>query len=277
MSGKLFVVGTPIGNLGDISPRALETLESVDFIAAEDTRVTLKLLNHFEIKKPLVSYFEHNKEERGPAIIQRMLGGESCAIVTDAGMPAISDPGEDLVRLCIEHGIPTESVPGPCAFATALALSGMPSRRFTFEGFLPMEKGERREVLESLEKERRTVILYEAPHKLANTLADLLSVLGDREIAVVRELTKIHEEVIRTTLSEAAERYSREQAKGEFVLIIRGAEQEKKEAMTLEQAAAYAASLVEDGESKTNAAKQAAKESGFRKGEIYKLLLEEEM
>lgn len=275
MSGVLYVVGTPIGNLGDISPRALETLEKADFIAAEDTRVTLKLLNHFDIKKPLVSYFEHNKNEKGPQIIQRLLGGESCAIVTDAGMPAISDPGEDLVRLCIKNGIRTEAVPGPCAFVTALAVSGMSSRRFTFDGFLPVEKNERREYISSLIKERRTVILYEAPHKLANTLSDLYSALGNRSIAIVRELTKIHEEVIRTDLMQAAERYSKEQPKGEFVLIIEGAPEEKAEGMTLEQAAEYARELVEGGESKTNAAKQAAKESGMKKGEIYKLLLEE--
>ncbi len=275
MSGKLYIVGTPIGNLGDISPRALETLENADFIAAEDTRVTLKLLNHFEIKKPLVSYYEHNKVERGPEIIRRLLEGENCALVTDAGMPAISDPGEDLVRLCIEHGIKTESVPGPCAFATALAISGMPSRRFVFEGFLPMEKAERKAVMASLIKEQRTLIFYEAPHKLSNTLSDLYSALGNRSIAIVRELTKIHEEVIRTDLEAAAQKYSKEQAKGEFVLIIEGAKAPETENMSLEQAVAYASELVENGESKTEAAKQAAKESGFKKGEIYKALLEE--
>ncbi len=275
MSGKLYIVGTPIGNLGDISPRALETLENADFIAAEDTRVTLKLLNHFEIKKPLVSYYEHNKVERGPEIIRRLLDGESCALVTDAGMPAISDPGEDLVRLCIEHGIKTESVPGPCAFATALAISGMPSRRFVFEGFLPMEKAERKAVIASLVKEQRTLIFYEAPHKLLNTLSDLYSALGNRSIAIVRELTKIHEEVIRTDLEAAVLRYSKEQAKGEFVLIIEGAKAQENESMSLEQAVAYAVELVQNGESKTEAAKQAAKESGFKKGEIYKFLIEE--
>lgn len=275
MSGKLYIVGTPIGNLGDISPRALETLENADFIAAEDTRVTLKLLNHFEIKKPLVSYYEHNKVERGPEIIRRLLDGESCALVTDAGMPAISDPGEDLVRLCIEHGIKTESVPGPCAFATALAISGMPSRRFVFEGFLPMEKAERKAVIASLVKEQRTLIFYEAPHKLLNTLSDLYSALGNRSIAIVRELTKIHEEVIRTDLEAAVLRYSKEQAKGEFVLIIEGAKAQENESMSLEQAVAYAVELVRNGESKTEAAKQAAKESGFKKGEIYKFLIEE--
>lgn len=275
MSGTLYVVGTPIGNLGDISPRALETLENCDFIAAEDTRVTLKLLNRFEIKKPMVSYFEHNRFERGPVIAERILSGENCAIVTDAGMPAISDPGEDLVRLCMEKGIKIESVPGPCAFATALAVSGMPSKRFTFEGFLPIEKSERKEHISWLADETRTMIFYEAPHKLAQTLTDLYNALGDREIAIVRELTKIHEQVIKTTLSEASEKYSNEPIKGEIVLIVKGAELEKREQMTLEQAAEYAVKLVEKGESKTQAAKLAAKESGLKKGDIYKLLIEE--
>lgn len=276
MSGTLFVVGTPIGNLGDFSPRAIEALENCDFIAAEDTRVTLKLLNRFEIKKPMVSYFEHNRFERGPVIAQRILNGESCALVTDAGMPAISDPGEDLVKLCHENGIKVESVPGPCAFATALAISGMPSRRFTFEGFLPVEKSERREHISSLIGERRTMIFYEAPHKLAQTLTDLSASLGDREIAIVRELTKIHEQVIRTTLCAAAEKYSEESLKGEIVLIINGAPAEEKEKMTLEQAAEYAKSLINDGESKSDAAKIAAKECGYKKGDIYKLLIQED-
>ncbi len=275
MSGTLYVVGTPIGNLGDISPRALETLGKCDFIAAEDTRVTLKLLNHFEIKKPMLSYFEHNRFERGPIIAERLLAGESCAIVTDAGMPAISDPGEDLVRLCIEKGIRVEAVPGPCAFATALAVSGMPSKRFTFEGFLSAEKSARREHISWLIGETRTMIFYEAPHKLAQTLGDLASALGDREIAIVRELTKIHEQVIKTTLCAAAEKYSEASLKGEIVLIVKGAEPETKEGMTLEQAVEYAKSCVEDGESKTQAAKIAAKESGLKKGDIYKLLIGE--
>lgn len=276
MSGTLFVVGTPIGNLGDFSPRAIETLESCDFIAAEDTRVTLKLLNRFEIKKPMVSYFEHNRFERGPMILQRLLSGESCALVTDAGMPAISDPGEDLVKLCHENGVKVESVPGPCAFTTALALSGMPSRRFTFEGFLPVEKNERREHISSLMGEKRTMIFYEAPHKLAHTLADFADALGDREIAIVREITKIHEQVIRTTLCTAAKKYSEEPLKGEIVLIIGGASEEEKEEMTLEQAVKYAKALVADGESKSDAAKTAAKECDFKKGDIYKLLIQED-
>ncbi len=275
MSGTLYVVGTPIGNLGDISPRALETLGNCDFIAAEDTRVTLKLLNRFEIKKPMVSYFEHNRFERGPLIAERLLSGESCALVTDAGMPAISDPGEDLVKLCIEKGIKVESVPGPCAFATALAVSGMPSRRFSFEGFLPVEKSARHEHISWLLGETRTMIFYEAPHKLSQTLKDLYAALGDREIAIVRELTKIHEQVIKTTLCDAAEKYSKEEIKGEIVLIVGGAQPAAKEVMTIEQAVEYAKELIEKGESKTQAAKTAAKESGLKKGDIYKMLTEE--
>ncbi len=275
MGGTLYVVGTPIGNLGDFSPRAIETLRNCDFIAAEDTRVTLKLLNHFEIKKPMISYFEHNRFERGPVIAERILSGESCALVTDAGMPAISDPGEDLVKLCIEKGIRIEAVPGPCAFATALAISGMPSKRFSFEGFLPVDKSDRKEHISWLIGETRTMIFYEAPHKLSQTLSDLYKALGDREIAIVREITKIHEQVIKTTLSEASAKYSEEPIKGEIVLIIKGAEPEEKENMTVEQAAEYAMKLVAKGESKTQAAKLAAKESGLKKGDIYKLLLEE--
>ena len=273
---KLYVVGTPIGNLGDFSPRAVETLESVDFIAAEDTRVTLKLLNHFGIKKSRVSYFEHNKRERGEMITSRILGGESCVLVTDAGMPAISDPGEDLVRLCHEKGIKVESVPGPCAFTTALALSGFPSGRFTFEGFLSVNKPSRREHLQSLENETRTMLFYEAPHKLGATLRDMNKVFGNREIAIVREITKLHEEVIRTTLDEAVEKYADGSVKGEIVLVIKGAEKaESGDEMTFEQAVECAKRSVEDGMSVSEAAKQAAKLSGFKKGEIYKSLIGE--
>lgn len=273
---KLYVVGTPIGNLGDFSPRAVETLESVDFIAAEDTRVTLKLLNHFGIKKSMVSYFEHNKRERGEMITSRILGGESCVLVTDAGMPAISDPGEDLVRLCHEKGIKVESVPGPCAFTTALALSGFPSGRFTFEGFLSVNKPSRREHLQSLENETRTMLFYEAPHKLGATLRDMNKAFGNREIAIVREITKLHEEVIRTTLDEAVEKYADGSVKGEIVLVIKGAEKaEIEDEMTFEQAVECARQSVEDGMSLSEAAKQAAKLSGFKKGEIYKSLIGE--
>lgn len=272
---KLYVVGTPIGNLGDFSPRAVETLEKVDFIAAEDTRVTLKLLNHFGIKKSMISYFEHNKKEHGELIVQRILAGENGAIVTDAGMPAISDPGEDLVRLCHDRGVEVESVPGPCAFSTALALSGFPSGRFTFEGFLSVNKPSRREHLLSLEKETRTMLFYEAPHKLSATLRDMNKVFGNREIAIVREITKIHEEVIRTTLDEAVGKYADGSIKGEIVLVIKGAESEKAEdKMTLDQAIECARHSVESGMSVSEAAKQAAKLSGYKKGDIYKALLD---
>lgn len=271
---KLYVVGTPIGNLGDFSPRAVETLEKVDFIAAEDTRVTLKLLNHFGIKKSMVSYFEHNKRERGEMIAARILSGETCALVTDAGMPAISDPGEDLVRLCHDKGITVESVPGPCAFTTALALSGFPSGRFTFEGFLSVNKPSRREHLQSLENETRTMLFYEAPHKLGATLRDMNKHFGNREIAIVREITKLHEEVIRTTLNEAVEKYADGSVKGEIVLVIKGAQQQNSDdKMTLDQAIECAKQSVECGMSVSEAAKQAAKLSGYKKGDIYKALI----
>lgn len=272
MSAALYVVGTPIGNLGDLSPRAVETLESCDFIAAEDTRVTLKLLNAFGIKKPMISYHEHNRFEMSPRIVERLMNGESCALVTDAGMPAISDPGEELVRMCREHGIKVESVPGPTAFATAMAISGMPSCRFTFEGFLSVNKASRNEHIKSIVNEPRTMIFYEAPHKLASTLRDLAAALGDRELAIVREITKIHEEVIHTTLCAAAEKYSDGSLKGELVLIIAGAPQEKKEPMTLEQALEAAKELMADGCPPSEAARRAAKLSGLKKGDIYRLL-----
>ena len=267
MSGKLFVVGTPIGNLGDISPRALETLETVDFIAAEDTRVTLKLLNHFEIKKPMISYFEHNRRAKGEIIAERILAGENCAIVTDAGMPAVSDPGEDLVALCHEMGITVNVVPGPSAFVAALALSGLHVGRFTFEGFLSMNKPSRREHLQSLVHEKRTMVFYEAPHKLAATLNDLYSYFGDRQLAIVREITKIHEQVIRTTLEQASKIYAEQPLKGEIVLVIEGEPQQQEKLYT-------ARVYMDDGMSASLAAKQAAKETGLKKGDIYKLLLE---
>ncbi|MFR8011794.1 MAG: 16S rRNA (cytidine(1402)-2'-O)-methyltransferase [Clostridia bacterium] len=276
MSGELYVVGTPIGNLGDLSPRAVETLSNCDFIAAEDTRVTLKLLNHFGIKKPMVSYFEHNKRERGVMITDRILAGESCAIVTDAGMPAISDPGEDLVALCHERGIKVNAVPGPSALIAALALSGMHTGRFTFEGFLSVNKKSRRDHLSSLKDEKRTMIFYEAPHKLANTLRDLAQVFGDREITIVRELTKIHEQVIRTTLDQAVREYGDGRLKGEIVLILAGAPEEEEPAMTLEEAVQAAREWMQGGDPPSLAAKKAAKAGGFTKGEIYKLLQEEE-
>lgn len=275
MSGKLYVVGTPIGNLSDFSPRAVETLASVDFIAAEDTRVTLKLLNHFEIKKPMVSYFEHNRRERGEIILERIKSGESCAIVTDAGMPAISDPGEDLVNLCLSNGIAVESVPGPTAFATAVAMSGLPSGRFTFEGFLSVNKPSRREHLEEIVSERRTMVFYEAPHKLTATLKDLYKYLGDRRIALIKELTKIHETVERTTLSEACEKYSAQAPKGEFVIVIEGTTEPKQKEVSLDEAVALAKGLVENGMAINDAAKEIAKETKLKKGDIYKALLGE--
>ena len=277
MPGTLYIVGTPIGNLGDLSPRAIETLSKVDFIAAEDTRVTLKLLNHFDIKKPMTSYFEHNRREKGEQIADRMAAGESCALVTDAGMPAISDPGEDLVRLCHTRGIPVCVVPGPTAFASALALSGLPAGRFTFEGFLSMNKQTRRAHLQSLQNEARTMLFYEAPHKLTRTLQDLLDTFGpDREIALVRELTKIHEEVLHMTLRAACDYYETIQPKGEFVLIVAGKPEEGETDITLEEAQARAKRYVDEGLAPSAAAKRAAQESGLKKAEIYKALLTEE-
>ena len=276
MSGTLFVVGTPIGNLGDISPRALKTLKECDFIAAEDTRVTLKLLNHFEIKKPLISYFEHNRRQKGEYITDRILGGENCAIVTDAGMPAVSDPGEDLVALCHEKGIPVSVVPGPSAFVAAIALSGLPVGRFTFEGFLSVSKVSRREHLEDVKKEKRTMVFYEAPHKLSATLSDMYAYFGDRRIAIVREITKIHEEVIRLSLKEAAEKYKEESLKGEIVLVIEGYTEDEDDEPTLEDAILKAKEYMNEGMSVSFAAKQAAKDTGIKKGDIYKALQEDE-
>lgn len=272
MKGKLYVVGTPIGNLGDFSPRAVETLEKVDFIAAEDTRVTVKLLNHFDIKKEMLSYYEHNKNSKGNVIIDRLLKGQTCALVSDAGMPAISDPGEQLVKQAREMGIDVESVPGPSALITALSISGMPSGRFCFEGFLSVNKISRREHLQALVNETRTMIFYEAPHKLLATLKDMLSFFGDREIAAVKELTKLHENVFTTTFSEAIEYYEQTPPKGEFVLIIKGAEPEKTE-YTLKDAVDIAHRLIEEGSPTSAAAKEAAAITGIKKGDIYKAIL----
>lgn len=276
MKGKLYVVGTPIGNLSDFSPRAVQTLREADFIAAEDTRVTLKLLNHFEIKKPMVSYFEHNKWERGDMICGRIEAGETCALVSDAGMPAISDPGEMLVAQCAERDIEVLVIPGPSAVVSALAVSGLPTGRFTFEGFLSVNKKSRRDHLAEVKDEHRTMIFYEAPHKLAATLNDMLGAWGDRRIALVRELTKIHEEVIRTTLAQAVQRYEDGSAKGEFVLVVEGAPAPQKTELGLEDAVEIARSLVEEGLSSSEAAKQAAAASGVKKGEIYRALLQNE-
>ncbi len=272
MTGKLYVVGTPIGNLGDFSPRAAQILSEVDFIAAEDTRVTIKLLNHFEIKKPMVSYYEHNKAQKSSHIISRIIQGESCALVTDAGMPAISDPGTDLVALCFENNIPVVSVPGPSAIITAAAISGMDIGRFTFEGFLTMNKPKRREHLNEIKDEKRTMIFYEAPHKLAATLGDLYKQLGERNIAIIKELTKIHESVEHTTLSEAYEKYNGVKLKGEYVLIIEG-RKEAAEPASDEDGLSLAKKYLNDGFSASDAAKKAAKETGLKKGDIYKLLI----
>lgn len=274
MSGKLYVVGTPIGNLEDMSVRAVKTLQEVDFIAAEDTRVTLKLLNHFEIKKPMVSYHEHNAREKGGEIITRLLSGQTCAIVTDAGMPCISDPGEDLVRLCAENGIDTVVIPGPSAAISALALSGLSTSKFVFEGFLNPQKNARLERLEELKREKRTIIFYEAPHKLCDTLSAMYQVLGDRKITLARELTKIYEEVIRTTLSRAVTLYEEKAPKGEFVLVVEGMVEEEQ-SLTFEQALELIQALVDKGEPLSKAAKDVARQTGFKKGELYSRFLAE--
>ena len=272
MSGTLYLVGTPIGNLEDFSPRAVRVLSEVDFIAAEDTRVTRKLLTHFDIHTPLISYREHNRTVQGEAVLARLLAGEDAALVTDAGMPAISDPGEDLVRLCRDRGVPVLSVPGPSALITALAVSGMESGRFCFEGFLSVNKPARRARLEELRREKRTMIFYEAPHKLQATLADLLAAFGDRRIALARELTKIHETVTRTTLSEALARCESEPPRGEYVLIVAGAPEEAAPVRSAEEAVALALSYVADGMPAARAARRAAAETGVPRGEIYKAI-----
>ena len=275
MAGILYLVATPIGNLGDLSPRAVETLAQADFIAAEDTRVTLKLLNHLGIKKSLVSYYEHNKAQRGDALLQRILSGENCALVSDAGSPAISDPGEDLVRACAEAGIVVTAIPGPCAVITGLSISGLPTGRFCFEGFLSTTKKVRREHLESLRQESRTMIFYEAPHKLVNTLEDLAEFFGpDRKISLCRELTKLHEEVVRTTLGEALDRYRETPPKGEFVLVVAGAEPVVKEKPTTEDALSRVRDLMNAGLSRKDAVKQTAQELGLPRNQVYEASLQ---
>ena len=270
MVGILYLVPTPIGNLGDISQRMADTMAEVDFIAAEDTRVTLKLLNHLGLKKPLISYYRHNTEAGGQAVLGRLLAGESCALVTDAGTPAVSDPGEDLVRLCAQSGVEVVAIPGPCALITALSVSGLPTGRFTFEGFLAMNKKNRRSHLEELRQEQRTMIFYEAPHKLTATLADLAEAFGpDRRISLCRELTKLHEEVRRTTLGEAVAWYEENPPRGEFVLVVEGAAERARETPTLEQGLERVAQLRAEGLSLKDAARQAAKETGLPKNELY--------
>ena len=270
MAGMLYLVPTPIGNLGDISLRCRQTLEQADFIAAEDTRVTLKLLNHLGIKKSLVSYFEHNKTFQGDRILERILAGETCALVSDAGSPAISDPGEDLVKQCAEAGITVCAIPGPCAAITALSISGQSTGRFCFEGFLSTAKKSRREHLDSLKSETRTMIFYEAPHKLVSTLEDMAQAFGpDRSISLCRELTKLHEEVVRTTLGQAITHYQENPPKGEFVLILAGAQPVQPELPDEQDAAARVKQLMEEGLSRKDAIKQTAKELNMPKNAVY--------
>ena len=277
MAGILYLVPTPIGNLGDISLRARQTLENADFIAAEDTRVSLKLLNHLEIKKPLVSYYEHNKTFKGGRIVERILAGETCALVSDAGSPAISDPGEDLVKECAAAGITVCAIPGPCAAITALSISGQSTGRFCFEGFLSMSKKSRREHLDSLRAEKRTMIFYEAPHKLMNTLEDMVEVFGaERPVSFCRELTKLHEEVLRTTLGQAIVHFTETPPKGEFVLVVAGAPEEAKEVPTATDAAARVNELISQGLSRKDAIKQTAQELGLPKNAVYAAALGEE-
>lgn len=270
IGGTLYLVATPIGNLADLSERALKVLREVDFIAAEDTRNTLKLLTHFEIPKPLVSYHEHNKRERGEQIARRLKAGETCALVTDAGTPAISDPGEDLVALCAAYQIPVTSVPGCCAAVTALTLSALPTRRFVFEGFLESDKKARRQQLKELATERRTFILYEAPHRLVDTLEELLVALGDRRIALCRELTKLNETVERMTISGAVAHYKENSPRGEYVLVIEGASQIVSEhfwdGMTIPD---HVEHYMEQGMSRMDAIKQTARDRGVGKSVVY--------
>ena len=275
MSGRLYLVATPIGNLGDFSPRAVETMKSVDFVAAEDTRVSMKLMNHFDIHKPLVSYHEHNHIMAGQSILSRLLSGESCALVTDAGTPAVSDPGEDLVRLCAENGVEIYSIPGCCAAVNALAVSGLPTGRFTFEGFLTVNRKNRKERLESLQKEERTMIFHEAPHKLRTTLDDLAEAFGaDRRVALCREMTKLHEQTMRCTLGEAVEYYRENLPKGEYVLVVAGAEPQEETAVTLEEGVALVQRRKAEGVRMKEAVREVAEHTGLSRNELYQAVLE---
>ena len=276
--GTLYLVATPIGNLEDLTYRAVRILEECDFIAAEDTRVSAKLLRHLEISKPMVSYYEHNRKQRGGEIVQRILSGESCALMTDAGTPAVSDPGEDLVALCAEHGIPVVPVPGACAAVCALAQSGLPSAYWCFEGFLPVQKKPRKQRLELLSHETRNMIVYEAPHKLRGTLADLHAALGNRRIAMAREITKLHEECLRMTLPEAVAYYEENDPRGEYVLVIEGASAEAaedSEEVKMQRARERVAELTAGGMTPRDAVRQAAKDCGVRKNVLYQSILEE--
>lgn len=276
MAGTLYLVATPIGNLGDLSPRAVETLRTADFIAAEDTRVSLRLLNHFDIRKPLVSYHEHNRAAAGPAIAERLLAGESCALVTDAGTPAISDPGEGLVRLCGENGVTVEAIPGCCAAICALAVSGLPTGRFTFEGFLSANKKERRTALLKLKCEERTMVFHEAPHKLRATLADMAEILGDRPAALCRELTKLHEETLRTTLLQAVELYREKEPRGEYVLVVAGAQPTEEPAISLEEGVRQVQRLREAGIKMKEAVRTVSAQTELNKNDLYEAVLKAE-
>lgn len=277
-TGTLYLVATPIGNLEDITLRALRVLKEADLIAAEDTRQTLKLLNHFEIKNTLVSYYEHNKIEKGNDLIRQLLEGRNIALVSDAGSPGISDPGEDLVRLADDNGVPVTMVPGPAAVITGVVLSGLPSGRFAFEGFLPMNKRVRLERLESIKNDTRTLVFYEAPHKLIHTLRDLRASLGNRRIAVARELTKRFEEVARCTLDEAIEKYDKETPKGEFVLVLEGMDEkvlkEDKignwDEISLDE---HVRQYTNSGMDRKEAIKKVATDRGLSKRDVYNSLL----
>ena len=271
--GTLYLVSTPIGNMADLSSRALKILSTVDFIAAEDTRNSGLMLSRLNIQKPMVSYHEHNRRERGPYIAERLKSGEACALITDAGTPAISDPGEDLVKLCAAEGIPVTAVPGCCAAVTALALSGLSTRRFAFEGFLPASGAERGERLKELKSETRTIILYEAPHRLRETLSDLADALGDRNVALCRELTKLNEEILRTTVCAAVEIYREREPRGEYVLVVEGVTLAEERADYPEDIAAHVALLEESGLSRMDAVKQAARARGLKKNDVYNALL----
>lgn len=270
MAGTLYLVPTPIGNLGDISERCRETLINADFIAAEDTRVSIKLLNHLELKKELVSYHEHNKAKSGPKILERLQCGESCALVTDAGSPAISDPGEDLVRLCAENGVAVCAIPGPCALVTALSASGLPTGRFCFEGFLSTVKKERTKHLDGLRAETRTMIFYEAPHRLPATLEALAAAFGeDRRISLCRELTKLHEEYFRTTLGEAIAHYREQEPRGEFVLVVEGAPEAAEETIDMDSAVSLVSAQMAQGLSRKDAVKLISAQTGIKKNLLY--------
>ena len=269
MAGMLYLVATPIGNLGDFSPRAVETLARADFIAAEDTRVSVKLLNHFDIRKPLVSYHEHNRAAAGQAILARLLEGETCALVTDAGTPAISDPGQDLVALCAANGVTVQAIPGCCAAIAALAVSGLDTGRFTFEGFLPSGKKERRAALEELTGEVRTMVFHEAPHRLRSALADMAEVLGDRPVALCRELTKLHEETARTTLAQAAAYYAANEPRGEYVLVVAGREKQTAPALTLEEGVARVLALRDGGMKLKDAVRRVADDTALPRNALY--------